>query len=90
MLRVLLGHLGEPVEVLGISLQLRERVEPPLRAGVLGPDLGRRVGVVPEPGGAHLRLERLEALLHLSGVKIVREQGHLLTDGGQALRGGLI
>src|SRR3954467_14987697 len=25
-----------------------------------------------------------------AGSKIVREQGHLLTDGGQALRGGLI
>ena len=41
-LRVLLGELDEPVEVLGVGLQLRERVEPALRARVLGADLGRR------------------------------------------------
>ncbi len=83
-------HLGEALEVFGVSLQLREAVQAPLRAGVLGPDLGRRVGVVPEAGGAHLRLERLEAFLHLRRVQILRQQGHLLADGGQPLWGGLI
>ena len=87
---VLLGHLGEALEVLRVGLQLREAVQAPLRAGVLGPDLRRRVRVVPEAGRAHLRLERLEAFLHLRRVQIVREQGHLLADGGQPLRGGLI
>ena len=68
-LRVLLGELGEPVEVLGVGLQLREAVEPALRARVLGADLRRGVRVIPEARRPHLRFERAQALLHPSRVK---------------------
>ena len=69
MLVVLVGHLGQLREIRRVGLQLQERVEPPLRAGVLGADLRRVLRVVPEARGPHLRLERAEALLHLSRVK---------------------
>ena len=68
-LRVLVGELDEPLEVLGVALQLRERVELALRARVLRAGLGRGVGVVPEAGRPHLGLERAQAPLERSGVK---------------------
>ena len=68
-LRVLLGELDEPVEVLGVGLELLERVEPPLRARVLGADAPGRLGLVPEARRAHLGLERADAVPQLSGVK---------------------
>ena len=67
--RVLLGELDEPLEVLGVGLELLERVEPPLRARVLGADAPGRLGLVPEARRAHLGLERAQALLQRSGVK---------------------
>ena len=57
-LRVLVGELGQPFEVLGVGLQLREGVQPALRARVLGADLGRVVRIVPEAGRAHLGFQR--------------------------------
>ena len=66
---VLLGDLGQALEVVRVGLQLRERVELALRARMLGARPGRRVLVVPEPRRPHLRLERAEAPLQRSGVK---------------------
>ena len=68
-LGILLGELDEPVEVGRVGLELVERLEPALQARVLGVDLGGGVGLVPEAGLAHLRLERGGALLQASRVK---------------------
>ena len=68
-LRVLVGELGEPFEVLGVGLQLRERVEPPLRARVLGTDLRRASGSSQKPAAPISVSSAREALLHLSRVK---------------------
>ena len=67
--RLLLGHLHETVEILDVGLQLRECLQALVCLGVLGRDLGCRLGVVPETGRLHLRFERLDALAQLSWVK---------------------
>ena len=66
---VLLGELDEPFEVVGVGLQLLERLEPPAEPRVLGADPPRRLGLVPEARLAHLRLERRAALLQPGRVK---------------------
>ena len=60
---VLGGHLLERVEVVDVALQLAEAVEPACDRGVLGGDLGRSLLVVPEAGGLHLPLQRVDARL---------------------------
>ena len=59
--RVLLGQLGERLEVLDVPLELTVHRQPLAGARVLGPDLRRSLLVVPEAGLPHLVLERLDA-----------------------------
>ena len=68
-LRVLLGHLDQPVEVLDVARQRLVGLQPARRARVLGADLAGGLRVVPEAGLAHLGLERSDALPQRSGVK---------------------
>ena len=51
-------------------LELPELLEPPLGAAVLGGHARRLLLVVPEAGGAHALLERLDLLCQPGGVKI--------------------
>ena len=68
-LGVLLGELGERLEVLDVTLQVAVQRQPLARARVLGPDLRRPLLVIPEAGLPHLVLERLNALAQLGWVK---------------------
>ena len=67
--RVLGGHLGQPVEVLDVGGERRERLQAPRGARVLGRHGRGPLGVLPEPGRPHLRLERRHALAQRSRVK---------------------
>ena len=87
--RILLGQLGQRLEVLDVALQLPVGGQAPAGAGVLGADLGRPLLVLPEAGGAHLSFERVEALAQPRGSKIVRKQLELLADRREALGEGL-
>ena len=59
---VLLGHLGERVDVADVALERAVGLQPAREGRVLGRHLRRPVLVVPEPGGLHLPLELLYAL----------------------------
>ena len=88
-LGVLLGELDQPFEVVDVAGELLVRGQPPRLARVLGADAPGGLRVVPEARLAHLALERSTTVLQPCGSKVVREQGQLLADGGQALRRGL-
>src|SRR6185437_12350635 len=66
---VLGGHLGEAVQILDVGLEGLELLEPPRRARVLGGNRRSLLGVVPEPGRAHVGLERGDALAQRGRVK---------------------
>ena len=68
-LGVLLGELGQRLEVLGVALELAVGRQAPTRARVLGADLSRPLLVLPEPGSTHLLLQSADALAQLSWVK---------------------
>ena len=61
------GELGQLRELGDVGLERGERLELARRAGVLGADLRRALGVVPEAGLAHLRLERAAWLRSAAG-----------------------
>ena len=67
--RILFGQLDERLEVLDVGGDAAEGLESAGQARVFGAGLGRRLGVVPEPGLAHLCLERRDALGERCGVK---------------------
>jgi len=68
-LGVLLGQLGQRLEVLDVALELAVGREAPACPRVLSAHLSRPFLVLPEPGGAHLLFESADALAQLSGVK---------------------
>ena len=68
-LRILLGQLGQRLEILDVVLEIAEDREPASRASMLGADPRRVLLVVPEPGRPHLVFERPQALRQRSGVK---------------------
>jgi hypothetical protein len=68
-LGILLRELGQPLEVVRVGGEPREHVEAPLCARVLGADARGPLRLVPEPGLAHLRLERAQALAQRRRVK---------------------
>jgi hypothetical protein len=59
---VLLGHLGERLEIVDVGLQGAPALEAPRRPRVLGADLRGDLLVVPEPRLLHLLLELADAL----------------------------
>ena len=68
-LLVLLGELRQRLELLDVGGEAAVALQAPRQPRVLGPDRGRAVGVIPEAGLPHLRLERGHALGKRSGVK---------------------
>ncbi len=59
---VLLRKLHQALEVLDVALERPEHLQPPRHPRVLGGDLPRALGVIPEARGFHLPLERARAL----------------------------
>ena len=68
-LLVLGGHLGQLAEVGDLGLQIAERLQLALGAGVGGGDARRRFLVVPEAGPLHLGLQALDLGFERRGVK---------------------
>ncbi len=80
-LLVLLGQLGERLEVLDVGVDAAEALQAARHARVLGADLRRALGVVPEararPSASRARATRSASA---AGSKIVREQLQLVAD----------
>ena len=68
-LRVLLGELDEPLEVVDVARQLLVGAQAARLARVLGADAPGGLRVVPEARLAHLALQRLDAVLQRLRVK---------------------
>ena len=86
-LLVLLRQLDQRLEVLDVGLDAAEGLEPPRHARVLGADLRRRLGVIPErPARPSAVSSAATRSASEAGSKIVREQRELVADRRETRR----